>query len=613
MVLAVIVFTVYLRSPVFQVSDSHYSMLLSQTLVHEHTFALDSHMRLPLDPHLYPGLSDSGLPRSVQQVGGHSYYVYPPGSSILSMPFVAALNAFGVTADNADGTYSIAGETRIQRYLAALLMAVLIGGLYLVCFRFGLGYFSAIIFTLLAAFGTQIWSIASRGMWQHTWNLLLTAGIIGCLWTASEHSTRLHALWLATLLSWAYFVRPANAPMIVAVTVYVLIFHRDRLMPMVSAGAGWLALFLAHCKALYGQYYPDFYRVQSINNMRFAWRKFGVGIAGLLVSPSRGLVVFAPLSLCVLYLLIRYRTGLRDRRIVLLGLSILLLNLIMFATYVDWAAGHSYGARYMTDMTPWFIFAALVGLQSRNLAGEEHGPGKAVPAWHLALLGVVITLALYINGAGALSWDTARWNGSPGDIQIQTYRLWDWRRPQFLAPWYSLAPPAAAAVGPAVANGAQSFVASGALVSKLDFTSPDAPKFTEGFWNLPDGSARWSVKRHAVIRFSLTSRDAVQIQLNASAFLVPGQVQRQRVELTLNGKSLPSLTIEDPTPRTYQINTDNAPLLAENVLELEFPDAASPKQLGIGDDDRLLALSARWMEVHRANMAPLLNPANEKR
>src|SRR2546423_15661710 len=54
---------------------------------------------------------------------GHIYYFFPPGSSLLSLPYVALLNACGVSAANADGTYNQRGETIIQASLAALLMA----------------------------------------------------------------------------------------------------------------------------------------------------------------------------------------------------------------------------------------------------------------------------------------------------------------------------------------------------------------------------------------------------------------------------------------------------------------------------------------------------------
>src|SRR2546423_12219416 len=53
---------------------------------------------------------------------GHIYYFFPPGSSLLSLPYVALLNACGVSVANADGTYNQRGETIIQASLAALLM-----------------------------------------------------------------------------------------------------------------------------------------------------------------------------------------------------------------------------------------------------------------------------------------------------------------------------------------------------------------------------------------------------------------------------------------------------------------------------------------------------------
>src|ERR1700690_3715444 len=89
-------FAVFRVAPIRQVLDSQYSMLLSENLLRHGDFALDRY-HLPE--------SDYRL----RTVGGHQYYSFPPGTSVLSVPFVAIMHLFGVSAVGPDGTYDVAG------------------------------------------------------------------------------------------------------------------------------------------------------------------------------------------------------------------------------------------------------------------------------------------------------------------------------------------------------------------------------------------------------------------------------------------------------------------------------------------------------------------------
>ena len=111
-VIFIVTLTVFLFSPVYQVTDSMYSMLLTESLIKHRTFTLDQY-----------GLSRDPIDRQLTEAGGHIYYRYPPGSSVLSIPFVAAMNLFGVSATNPDGAFDQKGEVRQQVVIAAILMA----------------------------------------------------------------------------------------------------------------------------------------------------------------------------------------------------------------------------------------------------------------------------------------------------------------------------------------------------------------------------------------------------------------------------------------------------------------------------------------------------------
>src|ERR1700694_5749467 len=102
-------FLVFWLSPVHQVTDSAYSMLLSESVLKHHSFALDGY-----------AISKSEVKDhwQLELVNDHIYYGYPAGSSLLSVPLVAIMNVFDLSAANADGTFSQRGEVKMEAIVA---------------------------------------------------------------------------------------------------------------------------------------------------------------------------------------------------------------------------------------------------------------------------------------------------------------------------------------------------------------------------------------------------------------------------------------------------------------------------------------------------------------
>lgn len=127
---------VFMTSPVWVLADSNYSMLLSESIIRNHSTHLNTY-RFPAtireDARCVPPPPPVPLDAQTFQldrVNGNVVYCYPHGTSILSIPFVALMGMLGVSPSTADGQYNRAGEAVTQRLLASLLMA----GLTLVIF-----------------------------------------------------------------------------------------------------------------------------------------------------------------------------------------------------------------------------------------------------------------------------------------------------------------------------------------------------------------------------------------------------------------------------------------------------------------------------------------------
>src|ERR1051325_1038068 len=198
---------IFLISRVHQVADSNYSMLLSQSLLQHRSFTLDAYNLPRLPPKPQVGYLSNGDIYQLEIVDGHLYYFFPPGSSILSLPYVAIMNLVGISAANSDGTYNARGEGIIEVTLAALLMSGL-GVMIFITARLLLSWGWSLLLAISALLGTQIWSTASRALWSDTWGIFILGIVLFLVTRTAVKKVDPPPIVLATLLSWLYFVRP---------------------------------------------------------------------------------------------------------------------------------------------------------------------------------------------------------------------------------------------------------------------------------------------------------------------------------------------------------------------------------------------------------------------
>jgi hypothetical protein len=415
---------IFALSPVRQFADSHYSLLLSESLLRDHTNSLDRFFVPPLDPTRFPGLvSDRrrdrpwwlpGLPYQIEASRGNLYYRYPPGTSLMSLPFVAALRVAGVSSIGPDGRYDVAGEHCQQVAIASFLMAVFACLCYLSA-RVALPRGASLAVAAGAALATPVWSTASRGLWSHDWGLVLVGLVVYGLLRSEIAGRDRRPVLLGTLLAWSFFVRPTHS--ITALVVTGLVASRDRRAArrLVLTGALWLGAFLLWNLATRGKPLPGQYETYA-----FTMRSFVQALAGHLVSPSRGLLVFCPLVVMLGVIGLR---ACRGRRLVAAGVAASALHLVPLSLIPTWWGGHSYGPRLMTDLIPWFVSWAVVGW--------AFGPRLAKPERVLAA--GLLVWGVAVHARGALCPATWAWNVRPWNVDQDPSRLWDWSDAQFLA------------------------------------------------------------------------------------------------------------------------------------------------------------------------------------
>ena len=553
---------IFLFSRVHQVTDSAYSMMLTQSLLDHRSFTLDHYKT----PEVY----------QLETVNGHTYYRFPPGSSVLSLPFVWVLNRFGVSAVNQDGTYNPHGEMMIEASLAALLMALL-AAVFFYTARILLSPGWSSVIALGGALGTQVYSTASRALWSETWGILLLGIVIFMLLAHESGKRQLRPVLLATLLSWMYFVRPTFAVPIVAISIYLLLFHRALFLRYAITGAAWLAGFVFYSRFHFGQLLPDYYRAS-----RLLFNIFATALAGNLISPARGLLVYVPVILFVGYLLARYRKFVAHTRLVWLAVAIICSHLIVISGFPHWWGGHSFGPRFTTGLVPWFVLLAILGVVAMLQARGQSARREKSISFQLERLcgGALLLLSVIINTLGATSHATWLWNIRPRGVDEYPERLWDWRQPQFLAGYLPYPPPETI---PTVDS------------LRIDFTSKDANKYFWYGWNEGPPDARWAEKKAALV-FAVVGRRPGLVRVFMVPYLVPGKLESQRVRLLLNERELLMTTLTKPEGQSFEVQLPLEVLREKNTIVFEVPDAEAPQNLGSGPDPRPRGMKIIWME-----------------
>jgi hypothetical protein len=427
---------IFFLSPISDVrSDPQYSILVSESILKYRTPALNQ-IRIP-------GLVQTQLPShpnlrvmrpfyELVRINDRVLYAYPHGSSLLSLPLVALINAIGISATDPKGNYYYSGELWTQKLISSFLMAIVVC-IFFQTSRLLLPRSYSLIIALGAGFGSQIWSTATRALWSHTWEVFLTACLVLILLKREEESRQINGPLLATLVSWMYFVRPTGAIVVVAISVLIFFCFRDRFFGYAATGLVWLCGFMTYSWIYFGRLAPDYYGMSSALPL-IGWP---VAFAGCLISPSRGLLIFVPSVLSVLYLIARYWRTLPNRRLVWLSVGIIGGQLVMVSTWPVWWGGWSYGPRLLTDLIPWFVLLGVLGSRayldcSAQTPSADHQP--AGTKWAVPIALSLIAIGIFINGYGAVSIQTRLWNAHP-NIDKHQERLWDWAHPQFIAGW----------------------------------------------------------------------------------------------------------------------------------------------------------------------------------
>jgi hypothetical protein len=386
----------------------------------------------------------------VEAPDGHLSSVFPIGTAIVTAPIYAAFAVARAADPAAVPLTSPAAEPerrRDEKFAAALIAALAVGLCWCTARLLGTPV-QAGVATAVFAVCTPMWSIASQALWQHGPVNLAVLATIYALLRAGRSAGAAQVRWVAfagIVAGMLPVIRPTALVFSLAALAVVWAAQRPRAAWFaagfglgIAPGLAWNVIVFHSLAGGYGR---------DASSFGADLPRAAAAFAGLLISPSRGLFVFAPVLAFALAGAIRIaRRRDRDDRIVLAFAAASVALVLVYAFFPTWWAGYTYGPRFLSD-TAGIASLLLIGVIPPAL-GAARRTGAATLGAAAFATAAFASLVIQFAGAngGAAGSD---WNAVPVSVDLAPERVWDVRDTQIrrnvLGAFYRFFPPPAAA------------------------------------------------------------------------------------------------------------------------------------------------------------------------
>jgi hypothetical protein len=283
----------------------------------------------------------------------HLYAFYAPGQALMMAPlYVAgkvAAHRLGLPYD----TSTLYATRSIDLWLGALLALVF----YALCLAIGYRRSVAAVLTLIFAFATVAWPDAQSALEQTQVNLFVLLAVLGVwLFVRPGHHARRWLVLAGGAVGIAVFTRYDALLYVPVLLGYVLAVRwqqRERAGMWGDAAAfafgvtPWLAGVAAWNILRFGSPFLTGLHEQTLGE------PFLQGLAGLLVSPGKGLLWYLPLVVLVPLAARRFYD--RSASLSLLFLVLILLPILFYSNVLYWHGDPSWGPRYLYTAVPYLI------------------------------------------------------------------------------------------------------------------------------------------------------------------------------------------------------------------------------------------------------------------
>ncbi len=350
---------------------------------------------------------------------GHLEPIFPIGPAIISAPLYAAQYLIAlIYGPFPDITAAAFEPTRLRdEKWAANAIGALAAALFVLCaLRLSTPY-AALIATIAFAFGSEMWTIGGQALWQHGSVALATLAMVLALLQGGERPI---SPWRLAVAGFFGGLLTTIRPTAIFYSLAGLAFALDRTGVrcwsfMLGAAVG-AAPGIAWNLLVFGSLAGGYSEVLGV--YCFCATQIETGLAGLLVSPSRGLLLYMPWVIVTVPGAIRaFRVGMPDARLLR---YLTIASALTFVNYVlvrNWNGGSTFGPRYLTDLIPTAGLLLAYALPALIKGNRRAGLALAMT---LPLIG----FGVLVQMAGANGDPKSNWSAVPFDISDRPERIW---------------------------------------------------------------------------------------------------------------------------------------------------------------------------------------------
>jgi hypothetical protein len=382
--------------------DSLPAALLPFSLYMDHSFRFDR-----FADHLKAGRPET--PYYFREKDSHYYSMYPVALPLLVTPLYVPVLAVIHPAERSVAFLILLARV-LEKCMAGLLTAMAVAVFFLALDRLT-SRRNALLLTAAYGFGTTVWAISSQALWLHTGvGLFFVLTLLALAQWAG--SSRMRFLYLAGLWAGlALLVRPTVGLLAVAILAALLL----RRAPVRALAAFLLPVMLCGLAAAAYNVWL-FQDLRGYTALPVSRHPLG-GLAGILFSPARGLLIYCPILIFA-----AAGFGRRPRKpetplslLMLAGVIFCGAHLALISLVETWWGGHCWGPRYATEMMPFLVLMIVPALDTILSS-----------AWLRPLFFALLVYSIALQSVGAFFYPAGLWDDRPVNADYHTGRFWDW-------------------------------------------------------------------------------------------------------------------------------------------------------------------------------------------